>query len=73
MERGVKHNTPHIHAKYNEYDVSVDFNGNILAGNLPQKQMKLIDAWIVLHQNELIEAWDMYIQHGKIIKIKGLE
>ena len=47
------HNPPHIHIQYAEYKAIVDFNGDILEGELPVKQRKLIEAWIVLHQDEL--------------------
>lgn len=36
-EIGGHHNKPHIHAKYNEYEISVDFEGNILGGTIPNK------------------------------------
>ena len=38
------HNPPHIHIQYAEYNAIVDFNGNILEGELPVKQRKLIEA-----------------------------
>lgn len=31
-EQGVNHNTPHIHEKYNDYEVSVAFDGTVLGG-----------------------------------------
>lgn len=33
-EIGVKHNKPHIHAKYNEYELVVSADGEILAGDV---------------------------------------
>lgn len=40
------HNPPHIHAYYNEYIASFNFDGNIMDGFIPEKQTKLIKAWI---------------------------
>jgi len=68
-----QHNTPHIHAQYAEHDMSISFNGYILAGSLPAKQRKLVEAWVALHEDELRAAWKVYNESGEIIKIKGLE
>jgi hypothetical protein len=29
----------------------------VLAGALPRKQQRLVEAWAELHQQELLEAW----------------
>lgn len=41
-----KHHKEHIHVRYNEYEIVYDLNGNILEGNLPNKQKKLVEAWM---------------------------
>ena len=39
------HNTPHLHAKYAEFEACVGIeDGEILAGNLPRKQLRLVQA-----------------------------
>lgn len=72
-ELGGHHNQPHIHIKYNEYEMSMTLNGKKLNGNLPGKQKKLVVAWIELHKEELKAAWYTLNNDGEIIKIKGLE
>ena len=62
-----------IHAQYGEYEMSISFDGNIVAGTLPGKQRKLVEAWVALHEDELRAAWKVYNESGEIIKIKGLE
>ncbi len=39
-EIGGHHNEPHIHIKYNEYEMSMTLTGKIIAGKLPSKQRK---------------------------------
>ena len=51
-EIGESHKEPHIHVKYNEYEVSINLKGKILNGRLPKKQEKLVMAWIILHGEE---------------------
>lgn len=49
------HNLPHIHAKYAEHSASLQISdGSILAGTLPRKQLRLVLAWMELHQDELV-------------------
>ena len=40
-----KHHKPHVHVYYNEYEASVTFDGEVIAGSLPFKQLKLVAAW----------------------------
>ena len=55
-----EHNPPHFHAYYNEYKASVDIQAcEIINGNLPRKQRKLVLAWAELHQEELIADWSL--------------
>ena len=72
-EIGGHHKEPHIHIKYNEYEMSMTLDGKILEGNIPNKQKKIIEAWRVVHQDELRAAWYAYNNDGEILKIKGLE
>ena len=58
-----RHHLPHIHVQYAEYRCRVDFDGNILSGTIPNKQKKLIVAWIELRKEELITLWNM-LQSG---------
>ena len=39
-------------------DSSLD-DGEILAGNLPRKQLRLVQAWIELHRDELQADWEL--------------
>jgi hypothetical protein len=32
-------------------------DGELLEGNLPKRQMKLVQAWIELHADELMADW----------------
>ena len=65
-ELNARHNTPHIHAQYAEHDMSISFNGDILAGSLPAKQRKLVEAWVALHEDELRAAWKVYNEEQRV-------
>ena len=54
------HNPPHFHADYNGQKAIVDIiNGYVIKGGLPSKQLKLILAWCVIHQDELMQNWEL--------------
>ena len=53
-----KHHSPHIHIRYAEFKASIEIpTGDLLDGSLPAKQMKLVQAWIALHTDELMADW----------------
>jgi hypothetical protein len=53
--------------------MSIASNGEILAGSLPRKQQKYVEAWIALREDEINAAWTALNENGEVIKIKGLE
>ena len=53
-----QHNKPHFHVMYAEYEASVGIDGELLAGSLPVKQLKLVQAWAAIHEDELYAAWN---------------
>ncbi len=53
------HGTPHCHGVYGDYAASFAIKeGMILAGQMPPKQEKKIQEWILANQNELMEKWN---------------
>ena len=67
------HNLPHFHAKYAEYEVSISIeDGEVLAGELPRKQLRLVQAWIELHRDELQADWELAVAGETPYKITPL-
>ncbi|QEP42097.1 DUF4160 domain-containing protein [Ectothiorhodospiraceae bacterium BW-2] len=48
-------------------------DGELLEGELSCKQMKLIEAWIEIHQQELIEDWQLASRGQTPFKISPLQ
>ena len=67
MFRGIKisinysdHNPPHIHVEYGDNKALIDIiNIEVLNGELPNKQLKMVLGWTALHQEELLENWEL--------------
>lgn len=67
------HNLPHIHAKYAEFEAFISiWEGEILAGELPRKQLRLVQAWIELHRDELLADWELAVGGENPYKIDPL-
>ena len=71
-EAGGKHNKPYVHVEYGDYEASVGIDGEVLAGVLPEKQYRLVAAWLTLHEDELYEAWNDAVQMKQLPKIRPL-
>jgi hypothetical protein len=69
-----QHQMPHINAKYQDNEVVVAIpNGEILEGSIPNSKMKLLQAWIELHKDELIANWQLAVSGQLPYKIEPLK
>lgn len=65
-----EHNPPHIHAIYNEDTAAINFLTNeVLDGYLPQKALDMVQEWITLNRDTLIQIW----KTQEFVKIPPLE
>ncbi len=72
-EKGGKHNKPHIHALYGDYEIVVSLDGETIEGNFPIKQLKLLLAWVALHEDELKANWKLLSEGEGFFKISPLK
>ncbi|MEY8574903.1 DUF4160 domain-containing protein [Oscillospiraceae bacterium 21-37] len=68
-----QHHKPHFHVYYNEYEAAVGVDGELLAGKLPVKQFKLVQAWAAIHEDELYSAWNKAVKNIPFGKIEPLK
>jgi len=67
------HNPPHFHVEYNDNEALISINDlSVIKGNLPPRVMGLAMEWARLHQEELMENWNMVKDSGKFNKIDPL-
>lgn len=74
LEADEPHQVPHFHVRYNEFQASYSIAPiTQLAGALPRRQQRLVEAWAELHQTELLENWQR-VQLGQTPHhIRGLD
>jgi Domain of unknown function (DUF4160) len=64
-EVGGPHHVPHFHAYYQAHVGIYSLDPiELMAGGLPTRQHRLVEAWAELHQAELIKDWEL-LQQGR--------
>jgi hypothetical protein len=55
-----EHPPAHFHVYYAEFKATFSIHScEIIDGELPRKQTRLVQAWAELHQEELLRDWDL--------------
>jgi hypothetical protein len=68
-----QHNTPHIHAHYQEFEAIIEIpSGKLLEGSLQNNKQKLVDAWVEIHADELMADWQLAVNGDAVFKIEPL-
>jgi hypothetical protein len=69
-----RHNIPHLHIRYQEQEAVVTIpNGELLEGEIPSSKMKLVQAWIEIHKDELMADWELASKGESVFKIEPLK
>ena len=71
-ERGGRHNKPHIHAIYGGNEIVVALDGEVLEGSFPTRQLKMLEGWMAIHEDELQANWQMLSAGEGYFKIEPL-
>jgi len=62
------HLPPHFHVEYAEYKAKINIiDGEVIEGELPQKALRLVQAWAEIHRDELLINYEQSIKEGGII------
>ena len=68
-----KHHQPHIHVQYADEEAVVSIpDGNIIEGSIRTAKLKLVQAWVEIHQDELMANWQLAVNGQAVFKIGPL-
>jgi hypothetical protein len=68
-----RHSVPHFHADYADHSAVYSIpDGHLLAGALPLRQERLVQAWLVLHSDELLADWYLAMSGQDLFGINPL-
>lgn len=69
-----KHNPPHIRAYYQDYTATFELkDGDLLMGEMPRRQTKMIQAWIEIRKDELYADCELCQNGEKLFKFDPLK
>lgn len=68
-----QHHLPHLHVEYQGQQSVVSIpDGNVLGGELPPKKLRLLQAWILIHEEELMADWALAVKGEPVFPIDPL-
>ncbi|OGR03973.1 MAG: hypothetical protein A2520_05380 [Deltaproteobacteria bacterium RIFOXYD12_FULL_53_23] len=69
-----RHYLPHIHVRYQgkEAVISIE-DGTVLDGALQVRQLKMVQAWIEIHKEELFVDWELAVSGEEPFRIAPLQ
>lgn len=81
MFRGIKvfmnwreHQPPHFHAVYGGKECMITIeNLSVVENGIPDKQLKMLLGWAALHQEELMENWELAKNNQELFDIEPLK
>jgi len=69
-----EHNPPHFHAYYGESAASLLIEtSEVLEGELPRRQLRLVQAWAELHRDDLMADWKLAVNGEEPCRIAPLQ
>lgn len=68
-----KHKAPHIHVSYQGKEAVIAIpSGEVLDGDLKANKLKLVQAWVEIHNEELMADWELAAKGQQVFKIEPL-
>lgn len=68
-----QHHLPHVHVRSGDEEAVVTIpDGELLEGSFPKSKFKLVQAWIEIHQEELMKNWERAVSGESVEKIDPL-
>ena len=68
-----QHHLPHIYVEYQGQKAVISIpDGNLLEGHLKAKKLRLVQAWIDIHEEELMADWTLAVNGESVFSIDPL-
>ena len=68
-----QHHLPHLHVEYQGQKAVISIpDGNLLEGDVSAKKLRLVQAWIAIHEDELMADWALAVNGEPVFPIEPL-
>ena len=69
-----RHHQAHIHVQYSDEEAVISIpEGSLMEGSLRRAKLKLVQAWIEIHRDELMADWELAVNGQQVFKIDPLK
>ncbi len=69
-----RHHLPHIHVRYQGMKASISISdGELIEGSIPPAKLRLVQAWVEIHREELMANWELAVNGEQPFKIPPLQ
>jgi len=69
-----RHQQPHIHVQYSDEEAVISIpDGTVIEGSIKSSKLKLVQAWVEIHQDELMADWKLATNGQSLFKIEPLK
>ncbi|MBN1227894.1 MAG: DUF4160 domain-containing protein [Deltaproteobacteria bacterium] len=65
--------TPHFHAEYGDYRITVDLKNGIIEGKFPKRALRAVSEWYDMYKESLLHDWELAEKHMPLNQIPPLE
>ncbi|MBP3478379.1 MAG: DUF4160 domain-containing protein [Oscillospiraceae bacterium] len=62
-----------MHAEYSGEEIVVALDGTVLEGSFPKNKLKLLDAWMEIHREDLEANWKLLSNGEQYFRIDPLK
>ena len=68
-----RHSLPHIHVRYQDDEAVIAIqNGAVLEGEIPPRQLRMVQVWMDIHHEDLMLDWDLAVSGEPPFRIAPL-
>jgi len=69
-----QHHLPHIHVRYGDEKAAISIEtGELIAGSLQASKLRLVQAWIEIHREELMANWRLAVNGQQVFPVEPLK
>ena len=68
-----RHNVPHIHVRAEGEEAVIAIpDGEVLQGAIRANKLRLVQAWVEIHKDELMQCWNLAVDGKPTFRIEPL-
>lgn len=68
-----EHGPAHFHAKYGEFEITVEIASGRVTGRCPARVRRLVGEWAEKHRGELMANWKLARRYEDLRRVPPLE